>query len=633
MRAASGRSRSVWVVVLATAAVVWLLARLIADGASRDGTSAPAASASAPASGSGSASPTASPAVPSLWPRPEKVTPRAGSVPITATVRLLADASTDRPTLDTVTRALTSAGQVRVEQGGEAAAGDLLVSVSSDGSRGALTGLGVPGPAGLPSGGYVLATGRAGGRPQAVLAGADPLGAFYAAQTLAQLIRPVGAATAARVLPVVTVRDRPATAVRGVVEGFYGTPWSEQQRFEQLDFEARFKLDSYLYTPKADPYLRDRWRDPYPPARLTGLARLTARARADHVTFVYALSPGTSVCYSSARDVTALEAKFQQLWDLGVRDFAVPLDDIEIGHWNCPADTARYGSGHGAVGRAQADLLNRLQRDFTATHQGAAPLLTVPTEYDQLRSSAYKSALADRLDPAVTVAWTGPLVVSPTVTGAQVRSARSLYRHPVLVWDNFPVNDYVPGHLLLGPYEGRSADLPAAAAGLLVNPMNQAAASDPAIFSAAAYSWNPAGFRPAAALDAGLAALAGGDPGKLAALRAFADVNHDSRINGTEAPGLAGLIAAYRHGRAGAAQALRARLDLLAGAPAALGAVLPGAGPWLSAAAEAARACLAALSPGSPRVRVTRRTVHDFRGRAVPLHISDHVLLPLAASP
>ncbi|MEH0628032.1 beta-N-acetylglucosaminidase domain-containing protein [Streptomyces stelliscabiei] len=97
--------------------------------------------------------------------------------------------------------------------------------------------------------------------------------------------------------------------------------------------------------PKDDPYLRERWRDAYPDARLDRLRELVDRAGADHVRFTYALSPGLSVCYSSADDITALVRKFASLYDIGVRSFAIPLDDISYTKWNCAADQEEFGSG------------------------------------------------------------------------------------------------------------------------------------------------------------------------------------------------------------------------------------------------------------------------------------------------
>ncbi|GGL95898.1 beta-N-acetylglucosaminidase [Streptomyces fumigatiscleroticus] len=574
--------------------------------------------------------------LPALWPAPREVRHDAGSVPVGRSVAVRTGSGTDPATLDAVIRALRAGGARDIRVGDAPRSGELLVTVTAEASATGLP-LGVRPPRGLAAGAYALAVGGGHGEPRAVLAGADPAGAFYAAQTFAQLVRPVGADTARTALPAVRIRDWPATGARGVVEGFYGTPWTQQERLRELDFAARWKLNTYLYSPKDDPYLRARWRDPYPQDRLDGLRALAARAAAGHVSFVYALSPGPSVCYSSASDAAALLGKFRQLWEAGVRAFAVPLDDIDITRWNCARDAAVYGSGRGAVGRAQADLLNKVQRGFLDARPGAAPLITVPTEYDGVRPSPYKSALAGRLDDAVTVMWTGPLVVSPALRTAQAREARRLYGHPVLVWDNYPVNDYTADHLLLGPYEGRQASLPGAVAGLTANPMNQAAASEPALFSVAAYAWNPAAYRPAAALDAGLAVLADGDRRALTALRAFADVNRASRLSSAQAPELAGLTEAYWRGKAGAERALRERLTLLAGVrdrvPARLRA---SAAPWLASAGDWGRAALAALDlragtgsrarVESLRTAARSHTVVDWQGRTRTVEVGTGVL-------
>jgi hyaluronoglucosaminidase len=58
------------------------------------------------------------------------------------------------------------------------------------------------------------------------------------------------------------------------------------------------KANTYIYAPKDDPYHRDKWREPYPADKLAELRDLVDRARANHVRFTFALSLGTSVCYS-----------------------------------------------------------------------------------------------------------------------------------------------------------------------------------------------------------------------------------------------------------------------------------------------------------------------------------------------
>ncbi|MFJ8332631.1 beta-N-acetylglucosaminidase domain-containing protein [Streptomyces sp. NPDC094437] len=441
-----------------------------------------------------------------------------------------------------------------------------------------LSRLGVTSPAGLPSGGYALATGTPGGHAVLALSGTDKTGTFYAAQTLRQLL------AGQRGLPEVTVRDWPSATARGVIEGFYGTPWTHAERLRQLDFYGRTKQNVYVYSPKDDDYLRARWRDEYPTAELNSLRELVDRADSNHVRFTYALSPGLSVCYSSASEVAALTKKFDSLYAIGVRSFAIPLDDISYTKWNCAADASAFGTGGGAAGTAQAAFLNRVWQEFSATHSGLQPLEMVPTEYSDLADSPYKTALRERLDPSVVVEWTGVGVIAPTITAAQVAQARTVFGHPILVWDNYPVNDYATSRLLLGPYTGREPGVATAATGVTANPMIQAEASRLALFTSAAYLWNPDAYDPRAAFLASVRDLAGPGTGAAKWLRIFAENNYSSQLDATESPTLTRLIANFRtayaknKGLERAAAALTAYFTDMAATPAELRARLANPG-------------------------------------------------------
>ncbi|MFI7500959.1 beta-N-acetylglucosaminidase domain-containing protein [Streptomyces sp. NPDC049687] len=534
------------------------------------------------------------PAAPALWPTPRHIEATGRQLAVPDRVVEVVGPHTDSSARRVVEAALRAAGAdriVTVPSGDRRTpAAGLTVFVGGPGENPATAGvlkqLGVKSPAGLPPEGYVLASGRHAGRALLALSGTDTTGTFYAAQSLRQLL------TGPR-LPEVTVRDWPTARLRGVVEGFYGTPWTHAERLSQLDFYGRTKQNVYVYSPKDDAYLRERWRDEYPAAELGQLRELVDRAAADHVRFTYALSPGLSVCYSSDADITALVRKFASLYAIGVRSFAIPLDDISYTKWNCPADEQEFGSGGGAAGAAQAHLLNRVWEEFSAGRTGLEPLEMVPTEYSDLADTPYKKGLRERLDPGVVVEWTGVGVIAPTITAAQVRQARAVYGHPILVWDNYPVNDYVTSRLLLGPYTGREADVAREAVGVTANPMIQGEASRLALFTSAAYLWNPDGYDPRAAFLASVRDLA--DPTGTATkwLRIFAENNYSSQLNTTESPTLTPLIAAFRaayetdSGLDRAAAALRSYFTDMTATPAQLRAHLTDPGfltetsPWL----------------------------------------------------
>ncbi|MFI5563314.1 beta-N-acetylglucosaminidase domain-containing protein [Amycolatopsis japonica] len=464
-----------------------------------------------------------------VWPTPQQVTPRAGQVTIPRTVVEVVGAATDPSALAVVDQVLRAAGAstiVKVADNDQAAVdrergnGALVVFVGgpneSRATALALAALRLKGPEGLAPGGYVLAADRG----VIALSGVDTSGTFYAAQSFRQLF-------ASGKSGAFGIRDWPAAPLRGVIEGFYGAPWSHADRLAQLDFYGRTKQNMYVYSPKDDPFLRARWRDQYPPEQLALLSQLVSRADANHVEFTYALSPGLSVCYSSDADKTALVTKFQSLWDIGVRSFAIPLDDISYTRWNCDADAAKFGTGGAAAGAAQSFLLNRVQQDFIATHPGVERLQTVPTEYYDLADSPYKTALRTQLDKAVIVEWTGVGVIAGQITEKQARQAKEVFGHDILIWDNYPVNDYITERLLLGPYIGREPGVAKYLSGITANPMVQAEASKIAEFTSGDFLWNPDRYDPDKSWLAAIADLGGP---AAPALKVFAENNYSSLL-------------------------------------------------------------------------------------------------------
>lgn len=110
-----------------------------------------------------------------------------------------------------------------------------------------------------------------------ILAGNDERGTYYALQTLKQLLKD-------NQLPVIEIQDYPAIRYRGVVEGFYGTPWSHNARLRQLQFYGENKMNTYIYGPKDDPYHSSpNWRLPYPEKEAKQLQELVKVAQENEV--------------------------------------------------------------------------------------------------------------------------------------------------------------------------------------------------------------------------------------------------------------------------------------------------------------------------------------------------------------
>ncbi|GLY37630.1 beta-N-acetylglucosaminidase [Amycolatopsis sp. NBRC 101858] len=523
----------------------------------------------------GSALPAAaSGALPVVSPTPQQITRTSADVPLPSSVALVTDATTDPAAKDLLTSLLRDHG---VRTGGHG----LVVRLGS-------TGRDVPEQAE----GYALSVSRAG----ITISGRDGAGQYYGVQTLRQLFVHSGHGWA---MSGASVRDWPNMALRGSIEGFYGPPWTTADRLRQLAFLGEVKANTYIYSAKDDTYLRARWRDPYPADELATLGQLVRSAAAHHVEFTYALSPGVSVCFSSPADLAAVEAKFQAVYDLGVRSFSLPFDDISYTRWNCDADQAAFGPpGRAAAGTAQVSLLNAITEKFVKTHDGVRPLQTVPTEYSDLKDSPYKTELREHLDPSVVVQWTGTDVVPPSVTTDEAAQVSAVYGRKVFLWDNYPVNDYEQsaGRLLLAPYAQREAGLSRYLNGIVANPMNQEAASEVAEFGAADFAWNDEGYAPSRSWPQALARLAGGDARASAALAVFADLEHLAPTFGPtpwqpQAPVLAAKIASFRQGGHRAWADLRAYAVRIRDAAGVIrggrvqSAFVAEAGPWLDATA------------------------------------------------
>ena len=305
-----------------------------------------------------------------------------------------------------------------------------------------------------------------------VLAGNDERGTYYALQTFAQLLKDGK-------LPEVEIKDYPSVRYRGVVEGFYGTPWSHQARLSQLKFYGKNKMNTYIYGPKDDPYhSAPNWRLPYPDKEAAQLQELVAVANENEVDFVWAIHPGQDIKWNQ-EDRDLLLAKFEKMYQLGVRSFAVFFDDI---------------SGEGTNPQKQAELLNYIDEKFAQVKPDINQLVMCPTEYNKSWSNPngnYLTTLGDKLNPSIQIMWTGDRVISD-ITRDGISWINERIKRPAYIWWNFPVSDYVRDHLLLGPVYGNDTTIAKEMSGFVTNPMEHAESSKIAIYSVASYAWNPA---------------------------------------------------------------------------------------------------------------------------------------------
>lgn len=251
----------------------------------------------------------------------------------------------------------------------------------------------------------------------------------------------------------------------GLIEGFFGRPWSWRERAETISALRPHAYTFYLYAPKADPYLRRHWQQPHPDSEIEALARLAAHCRSMGVRFGIGLSPFELHLAPDRGWQEALARKLVHLDALRPDDLAILFDDMR---GDVPDLAAR-----------QAAIVA-----FVAERTHASRILCCPSYYSDdpvldsafgQRPQGYLRQLGKLLDPAVEIFWTGPEVCSRELTpGHLARVADDLGRKPFL-WDNYPVNDgaRMSQHLHLRAFTGRPAEIARHVAAHGINPASQ----------------------------------------------------------------------------------------------------------------------------------------------------------------
>ncbi len=260
-----------------------------------------------------------------------------------------------------------------------------------------------------------------------------------------------------------------ADFLAGVIEGFYGPPWTPSQRVELFEWMRAWGLNTYLYAPKDDLKHRAIWRQIYAAAEAEKLRETIQVAKRRTVRFIYALSPGLDIDYESQTDQAHLKNRFEQMIALGCRDFALLFDDVP---------ERVEAKSEGSLATAQARLANSLFR-WTREQSPSAIFLFCPAAYcgrmaeRKLGGEDYLGTLGRELLPEIDVFWTGPEIISREITVAHIEQLRAVLHRKPVIWDNLHANDYDGRRLYCGPCSGRPPELRTAVKGLLSNPNNE----------------------------------------------------------------------------------------------------------------------------------------------------------------
>lgn len=360
----------------------------------------------------------------------------------------------------------------------------------------------------------------------------DEHGLYYAKQTLLQLLRDSAESRTAHAdpvpeegveavadmgeLPMGTIIDWPDIKYRGAVEGYYGIPWSYEGRQSLFRFMGRNKMNLYIYAPKDDPlHHGEGCYKPYEGAKAMELASLVQCAKENHVRFVWAIHPANTVKWDENGGKTQLDGlcdKLQKMYDLGLRDFGVLVDD-----------------SFGEIGKPerQVELCNYILNNFIRKHPDVnQELIMCPTGYNRSWTNEdFLKTLGDGLDKDIHVMWTGNTVVNDITLPGQQWVMEKLGR-PTFIWWNWPCNDMKPSRLSMGRTYGlgQEPEIKATMSGFVANPMERAEANKVALFGVGDYTWNIGAFDSETSWREGIKRLY---PQCTHAMQCFCDHNSD----------------------------------------------------------------------------------------------------------
>ena len=307
--------------------------------------------------------------------------------------------------------------------------------------------------------------------------GSDKDGAYYGVLTLGQILEQ---STVEGRFAEVNISDYPEIEFRGFIEGFYGEPWSHEDRLSLMEDTSKFKMNTYIYAPKDDTYHRQNWKELYPEDKADEIAELAKVGKENNFNFCWTIHPGATLKFTD-EDYHALINKFEQLYSLGVRQFGVLFDDTD--DWT--------------NGRKQAEWINKIDTEFIKEKGDISPMIVISARYNSAwgpNMNVYFKPFMETLHNDIQVMWTGHATMSNVSKEVfEWPKIKTGVNKEVAVWWNYPVNDYCDSRILMAPLHNLNQDLDNVS-GFFSNPMNQAEASKVALYSIADYTWNTDAF-------------------------------------------------------------------------------------------------------------------------------------------
>lgn len=409
---------------------------------------------------------------------------------------------------------------------------------------------------------HVLDIAQADNQASITICGETDDAVYYGLATLDQILEQTDA-----LLPVLTIEDYANTKYRGIVEGYYGFPFSKEDLLSLFTYGQAYKMNTFLYGPKTDPYHLGNWRTAYPTEetiteeeRHIGVLtqeefrEICAAANAAGIDFVWGVSPMMQQPMdlndpdSIAAGIDDMIEKYDMMYQLGVRQFALLLDDISpISQIKDKGDVLAD-----LVDMTYQKLVEKYGKYADDPENGIKPLIYVPTAY-QVNYNPAEQYIPDTLkslttiDPDIVVTFTGTTVFGRLEQSAAEKMYDQYIQRKPNYWWNAPVQDIYEERLYIGKMDmelsvdNRLVD----SVGVLSNPMCHAEASKIFLHGVLDYAWNTQAIDTQANWQSAVDSLFVGDAKTAEAFRIFAEHSYptDGRaVDQSQAKKLAGAL-------------------------------------------------------------------------------------------
>ncbi len=467
-----------------------------------------------------------------IYPIPQQQTAGTDEVSFSKSVTLVAESGIDTYTLDRVKQILTEHGlTVTAAAAPSATESNIYLGINgSNGTADALLGTkGLSRDVFSKTGKYdrhVLSLFKENGMASVLVVGENTDATFIGLASLEQILD-----NGTSSLRATTLYDYADQQSRGLVEGYYGYPYSAAVKEDLMRFMMRYKMNTYLYGAKSDPYHSQNWKDAYP-TTLTDeqlkngwlsqdmMRDVAKTSQETKVNFIWAIHPGTDFI-SSSSVVNDIMGKYTKMYELGVRQFAVFVDDVGV-----PSSDTDLASNANHLTQLQQAIEAKWNTDGAAPADTVRPLHFVPQVYctsfagNDVRKRFF-AALSSCPDN-ITFYTTGYGVWS-VPNNNDLNTLKNELGRIGAWWWNYPCNDNADGQIYTMDMYSNFYDLPNVTSsatlpselqnglGIVCNPMQEGEVAKTSLFSAADYAWNNKGFNNQTSWEASYAAVLPGN--------------------------------------------------------------------------------------------------------------------------